>query len=332
MKRLINILVCALLMASFAEAQTVTDDLVGLGMHPELAEFIATRIPGGVNLDNNAFFKSTDAAGTGTLSMLKGDATDDTVLNADSGDMIKFSVANTPVAAIGAATPVAAFTPQAVGNLVSGGSIQGTSFISSGAFTGAGLMVGTPVSGVTPAAGVISVGGQANFASKINSTSYLQAQGALYGTPKAGITPNAGNVAVGGTLDVVGASTLGAVSLTSVSSDIPLAAGKQVQQAVAIITPSTNMTPAAASNLASPINRLVAGSPTLAAVHLPAATPNKGKTFFISNEGSNPVLVFPGGTDKINAGGAATPVSVAAGKLERCIVTQNDRSLCFPEN
>lgn len=287
--KILLIVIAALSCVKFSHADSVSD-LVGLGMHPELAEVVAAL---STTKANAAWFKATDQAGTGTIDILRVDATDDTNLNADSGDLVKFTVAKTPVAALGAATPVAAFTPQAVGNLVSGGSIQGTSFISSGAFTGAGLMVGTPVSGVTPAAG---------------------------------------NVSIGGTLGVTGASTLGAVSLTSVSSDIPLAAGKQVQQAVAIITPSTNMTPAAASNLASPINRLVAGSPTLAAVHLPAATPNKGKTFFINNEGSNPVLVFPGGTNKINAGGAATPVSVAAGKLERCIVTQNDTSLCVLEN
>jgi len=290
MRRILISILSALLLAGPSFAGT-TDDLVGLGMKPELAEYVA-----GLStvLSNAEWIKATDQAGTGTVNMMKVDATDDTVVNADSGDLLKVSVATTPVAAIGAPTPAAAFTPSAAadwiinGEIIALDAVTGTAFKSSGAFTGAGIMVGTPIAGKTPAAG---------------------------------------NVSIGGTLDVAGAS-----SFASVASDLPMAAGKQVQQVVAIITPSTNMTPAAPSNLASPINRLVAGSPTLAAVHLPAATPNKGKTYLVNNEGSNPVLVFPNGSDKINAAGAATPVSVAAGKLERCIITQNDTSLCILEN
>lgn len=238
MKRLINILVCALLMASFAEAQTVTDDLVGLGMHPELAEFIATRIPGGVNLDNNAFFKSTDAAGTGTLSMLKGDATDDTVLNADSGDMIKLSVANTPVAAVGAPAVVAAFTPLASADLFVGGKVIQT-----------------------------------------DEQVFAAAKGEVYG--------------------------------------------------VAAMTPATNFTPVAASSIASRVSRLVSGSPTLAAVHLPAATASVGKRYEITNEGTNPIVICPiNATDTINATAAKTPFSVAAGKIGDCLGVATGKFQC----
>ena len=150
------------------------------------------------------------------------------------------------------------------------------------------------------------------------------------GTPVAGITPASGNAVIGGTLSVTGATTLtGATTITGAqtltgqtnhAADAVFASGKGVQEAVAIITPSTNMTPAAASNLSAKVNRLISTSPTLAAVHVPAATANVGKDFVIVNEGANPVLVFPSGaSDTLNAGAAGTPVSVAAGKIADCL-------------
>ena len=45
----------------------------------------------GMTLPNATYYKSTDAAGTGTLSLLRGDATDDTELNCKSGELIKLS-------------------------------------------------------------------------------------------------------------------------------------------------------------------------------------------------------------------------------------------------
>ena len=238
-------LIFVFIFGGVASADTVAD-LVGLGMNPELAELVASL---STTKSNAAWFKARNQANSADINIMSVDATDDTVLNADSGDLVKVSVAGTPIAAVGAATPVAAFTPGATANWVINGSIN-------------------PLSGF------------------------------------------------GG----------------SISTDIVMAAGKQVQQAVAIITPSTNMTPAAASNLSSPINRLVAGSPTLAAVHLPAATPNKGKAYVVTNEGSNPALIFPNAAEKINAGGANTPITVAAGKQAECVVVANDTSLCASRN
>jgi len=244
MDKIFKIVLVVLLFTSITARADTVSDLVSLGMKPELAELVASL---STVKSNAAWFKGRNQANSADISVMAVDATDDTVLNADSGDLVKISVATTPVAAIGAATPVAAFTPEAVANLSMNGRIDG-------------------VTGI------------------------------------------------------------------ALSGDAVFGAGAQAKLPVAIITPSVNMTPAAASNLSSSVNRLVSGSPTLAAVHLPAASTNIGKTFYISNEGSNPVLVFPSGTDKINAGGAATPVSVAAGKLERCIIHASDTSLCVLEN
>lgn len=89
-KKLLALVFLSLLWGGIAKAQTVTDDLVGLGMPPELAEYIAASIVGGTALGNDTYLKATDIAGTGTISLLKANATDDTVLNSDAGDPIIF--------------------------------------------------------------------------------------------------------------------------------------------------------------------------------------------------------------------------------------------------
>lgn len=83
------------LLATSAHAQTVETDLVGLGMKPEVAEYLASIIPAGAALDNNVYLKSDNAAGSGTINVLKVDGTDDTVLNADTGDVIKLAIGGT---------------------------------------------------------------------------------------------------------------------------------------------------------------------------------------------------------------------------------------------
>lgn len=85
-----------------AYAQTVTNDLIGLGMKPELAEYIAGILPGGSVLDNNTYLKGRNQADSADIDILKVDATDDTVLNADTGDTIKFAVAGTTEATLAA--------------------------------------------------------------------------------------------------------------------------------------------------------------------------------------------------------------------------------------
>lgn len=89
MKRILIGLTAALLLANIASAESTTSDLIGLGLSPELAEAITA----GVVTDNNTYLKMRNAAGTALISVLKVDGTDDTVLNADSGDLIKLAVA-----------------------------------------------------------------------------------------------------------------------------------------------------------------------------------------------------------------------------------------------
>lgn len=73
-----------------ALAQSVTNDLVGLGMKAEVAEYIAAILPGGSVLGNNTYLKARNAANSADISVLKVDGSDETVLASDSGDYIYF--------------------------------------------------------------------------------------------------------------------------------------------------------------------------------------------------------------------------------------------------
>ena len=99
MKKIFVFLV--LIIAIRADAQVTAAQLMAAGMPAEQASIVASVFTGGAVVGNNAFIKSRDAAGSNNINVLKVDSTDDTVLNADSGDLIKFSVATTPVAQLG---------------------------------------------------------------------------------------------------------------------------------------------------------------------------------------------------------------------------------------
>lgn len=57
-----------------------------------LGTVYATSVVGQEILANNSFLEATDAAGTGVLKLVKGDATDNTVINAKTGKVIKLEV------------------------------------------------------------------------------------------------------------------------------------------------------------------------------------------------------------------------------------------------
>lgn len=104
-----RILFSLVLFVSFAvSAQPYTSSveeqrLISLGMTPELSVEITNFIDGGgiyqPKLANNTYLQGLSAAGA-AISLLKVDATDDTVLNADSGDTIKLAVAGSTVATV----------------------------------------------------------------------------------------------------------------------------------------------------------------------------------------------------------------------------------------
>ena len=101
MKKILMLVAALLLIANIAKAQTVQDDLVGLGMKPEIAEYISSILPAGSVLGNNTYLKARNQANSADISVLKVDGTDDTVIDADTGDVIKLAIAGTAEVTVG---------------------------------------------------------------------------------------------------------------------------------------------------------------------------------------------------------------------------------------
>lgn len=76
----------SLVFSSVAVAQTVENDLVGLGMKPEVAEYLAGIIPAGSALDNNVYLKGDNQANNATINIAKIDTGDNTVINSSASD------------------------------------------------------------------------------------------------------------------------------------------------------------------------------------------------------------------------------------------------------
>lgn len=93
----IIIFIIAILFSIVTQAQSSARDLQGAGIPPAAADLIAGLFTGGASVENNTYIKSRNQAGNANINVLKVDSTDDTVLNADSGDRIKAAVASTPV-------------------------------------------------------------------------------------------------------------------------------------------------------------------------------------------------------------------------------------------
>lgn len=85
MKRILAVLL-AVFMTATAQAQTVEDDLVGLGMSAELADYISGILPAGAVLDNNTYFKARNAGNSADVNLVKLNASDDTVINSSASD------------------------------------------------------------------------------------------------------------------------------------------------------------------------------------------------------------------------------------------------------
>ncbi len=92
MKRIL-LAVLALLYTGVAQAQQKTAELMGLGMSAELAAKLGEEQT--AFRSNNTAVKMLDAAGT-PVPVLKVDSSDDTILDAAPGDIVKIAVATTP--------------------------------------------------------------------------------------------------------------------------------------------------------------------------------------------------------------------------------------------
>jgi hypothetical protein len=98
--RRLSFIIAIFLSVQVAHAQSVENDLVGLGMQPALAEYISAILPAGSVLGNDTYLKARNQANSADISILKVDGTDDTVLNAETGDVIKLAIAGTAEATL----------------------------------------------------------------------------------------------------------------------------------------------------------------------------------------------------------------------------------------
>ena len=234
MKKVLSFL-SALVIGTSAHAQTVENDLVGLGMKPEVAEYLAGIIPAGAALDNNVFLKSDNAAGSSTINILKVDGSDDTILNADTGDVVKVAVATTPevqfsddtLTYIGntgvivaptsiAVAPGSATTPVA--------SFQNVGLVFSTAGLGSRMASYVPTMAATPAAGTNDF--KPNTLNVV-PTAAANAAALLPATPIPGDTfvivnsgPNSVRVKAGGAATLNGATAGGYMVLATLASTV----------------------------------------------------------------------------------------------------------------
>ena len=73
--------ISSLCLAVGAECQTTKTKLIGLGMTPELAQYVASL---SLSAKNDQYLQGRNAANTAFIDVLKVDSTDDTVLNSDT--------------------------------------------------------------------------------------------------------------------------------------------------------------------------------------------------------------------------------------------------------
>lgn len=175
------------------------------------------------------------------------------------------------------------------------------------AYIGTSILFGN-VSG-TPAVGLIKGGSGAGSHLRMQ---IAQATAQVQILDPAG-TPVVAFNSAGAQTNLVGDLTLGngnAIYSTSGTGPKLIAA--------TVLTPSADFTPVAGSSITNRMNRVVAGAPTANFVSLPAATPNVGEFFGISNESANPVAVLPAGADTLQGRAAATPFSCAANTACYC--------------
>lgn len=95
-----------LLIASVAQATpstVVKNKLTGLGVHAEVSNYMAQLVASAPKFNNNTYIKIRNAADTADLSVLKSDASDNTVLNAGTGKSVLLQVNSTTVASVAAA-------------------------------------------------------------------------------------------------------------------------------------------------------------------------------------------------------------------------------------
>lgn len=327
------LIIALILLASSVQAQTVENDLIGLGMPAEQAEYLAGIIPAGAVLDNNVYLQADNAAGNDTVPLIGLNATDDTVIKSDSGD------------------PIILNPYEDAQRLFTFNASSDTAF--SLTFGDGGTTAGQNLT-ISGGAGTDDDDTELTLAGGSSGTNtegaYLSVTG-NEASPAGRVTLSAGNVANAlirfvmedstSSVDIVDATTgtlwsfendgdLSSNATTGGNLVMANTAKQVVYPAALIVTPATALTPVAAARFSQRYNALATAAPTLS-VMFAQPTASVGKKFSVWNQGASPVIIIPeDGT--INVTGALTPFSCATQKLCSCTGVSTTQMICLAEN
>lgn len=273
--------------------QTVQQDLVGLGMPPEQADYLASIIPAGAALDNNVYLKGDNVAGSATINLIKLDTSDNTRINSsasdelilqleDDGDrLVRFSAASDTALVMKYGTDS---TPVAAQNLSMTGSTSDAADDAQIMIGGGGAIGSTRGASVDVAGNEhATLGGFVRLSAGNVSGAKVQLINNLAG----GVIefkPN-GNTLVS-TLDRSGLLTDDDSSAYTTSY---------------VATPATDLTPVVAVSEMKPNTIIAAAGPTAQAIGI-FGTPVAGQIKCVSNYSANPLIVASMGTPVVNGG------------------------------
>lgn len=309
MKRVLASLVLILGVASGAFAQTVANDLAGLGMPAEQADYLASIIPAGAALDNNVYLKANNQAGNADVNLIKLDTSDNTVINSSASDDLILQLEDDANRLI--SFDAASDTALAM------------SFGDGGTTAGQGLLIAASTADGDDDYTLSLAAGGAGSESR---GGYVLLRGNEHASAGDVVIASGNSTGsnvlsyIAGTLE----TSLGASGLAFQG------AGDSIQHpAYSVMTPSTNSTPVAGGSITGIMSAVATAMPTANSfVSLPAATPHVGKNFVVYNQSAHPLKLVPATGDSILPAAAITPFTCATGLRCDCLVMDGTSWVC----
>lgn len=309
------VVVCFLSSLDKACAQTVTSDLIGLGMRPELADYLSGILPAGAVAGNNTYIKGRNAANSADINMLKIDASDNTVLNSSASDVLILQLEDDANRLINfSAASDTAFT-QTFGDAgTTAAQILTFSASTTDADDDGGIIIaGGGATGQTRGAFVEAYGNENAANGNLNLSAGSDANAVLnLIAPGAGIS--AINLGVGGTQQ----ANFNTTGLTFDAASVGVNLAPYV--------PTLAATPVAGTNDLQRLS-IVPTAAANAAAGLPAV-PVAGSCYKIVNTGPNSIRVKAYGTPGINGAAAGTYIPLATMVTADCCASSATAWYC----
>lgn len=309
--------------AQNASAQTVADDLTGLGMKAELADYLAGIIPAGAALDNNVYLKGDNQAGSATINLIKLNTSDDTVINSSASDDLIIQLED-----------------------------DANRVISMDAASDTALRIFFGDGGSTAAQELTISGGASD--SDDDTVLYIAGGGAYSGTGTRGANCKLnGNEASGGgdfqceSGDASGSDFLFDLNNSASTFNIRTSAGAtflQVDQTagtsgginlsaqyglhMAAYVPTMASTPVQGTNDFKIGVNVVPTAAALTGAFLPFSPTNGDIVEIINSNSANEVQIFPGSSDTINGAAGNTVIGLGAGLKATCYANSASAWFC----